>query len=98
MIATVSIAPEAEVEMYDAARFYDTERPGLGAIFVSEIMEAVGWIERYPEHGKLFRSRFRRKVVRTFPYSIFYSVKNDSIRILAVAHQKRRPFYWQRRT
>jgi plasmid stabilization system protein ParE len=94
---SVAIAPGAESEIYDAAQFYDTESPGLGADFVSEIMVAVDWIVRYPEHGEVFRSRFRRKVVRTFPYVLFYSIKKDSIRILAVAHQKRRPFYWRQR-
>jgi plasmid stabilization system protein ParE len=98
MTIPVAIAPEAESEIYDAAQFYDTESSGLGADFVSEVMEAVDWIELYPEHGELFRSRFRRKVLRTFPYSLFYSVRKDSVRILAVAHQKRRPFYLRRRT
>ncbi len=98
MTVTVSIAPGAEVEMHDAALFYETESPGLGAVFVSDIMEAIGWIEIYPEHGELIRLRVRRKVLRNFPYSLIYSLRKDCIRILAVAHQKRRPFYWRRRT
>ncbi len=32
-----------------------------------------------------------------FPYSLVYSVRPNEIRIVAVAHQKRRPFYWRAR-
>ena len=32
-----------------------------------------------------------------FPYSLVYSVREHEMRILAVAHQKRRPFYWRGR-
>lgn len=29
-----------------------------------------------------------------FPYSIFYQVTSDEIRVVAVAHHRRRPSYW----
>jgi len=33
-----------------------------------------------------------------FPYSIIYTIEPDHIRILAVAHSKRKPEYWLSRT
>ncbi len=33
-----------------------------------------------------------------FPYSVMYSVVGNVIRVLAVAHDRRRPFYWSRRS
>jgi hypothetical protein len=32
-----------------------------------------------------------------FHDSVLYRVRDDHIRILAIAHQKRRPFYWRGR-
>jgi len=32
--------------------------------------------------------------MKHFPYSLVYIVSKDEIRILAVAHQSRRPDYW----
>jgi hypothetical protein len=32
-----------------------------------------------------------------FPYSVFYSVLSDRVRIIAVAHDRRRPFFWRDR-
>ena len=30
-------------------------------------------------------------------YGVLYRIKGDTVRILAIMHQKRRPFYWQDR-
>jgi hypothetical protein len=35
--------------------------------------------------------------MRRFPFSIVYSVGGDNLRVLAVAHQSRRPRYWRGR-
>jgi hypothetical protein len=36
----------------------------------------------------------RCKILRGFPYSLFYVVEQKLIWILAVAHQSRLPGYW----
>ncbi len=33
-----------------------------------------------------------------FPYSILYAVEKDSVYLLAIMHQKRKPLYWKNRT
>ena len=55
-----------------------------------ELRDAVNW--RWPL-WKANRS-YRRRVLRRFPYSIFYVVDPDVIIIVALAHHKRRPGYW----
>ena len=40
------------------------------------------------------RRGVRRKVLRRFPYNLYYVIASDMIRILAVGHQSRRPRYW----
>jgi len=32
-----------------------------------------------------------------FPYNVLYAIEKDTIVIVAVAHQKRRPSYWKAR-
>jgi len=39
----------------------------------------------------------RKRLLTNFPYALLYSLREDEIRILAVSHQRRRPFYWQGR-
>jgi plasmid stabilization system protein ParE len=94
---TVYFHPDAESEMTEAAEFLDHESRGLGIAFLAAVKRAVDQILSYPEAAPLVRGRVRRKSVVKFPYSIVYSIRDTQIRILAVAHQKRRPYYWRTR-
>ena len=39
----------------------------------------------------------RYYILRRFPYTIHYEVAGTEVIVLAVAHQRRRPGYWQDR-
>ena len=92
-----SIHETAEVEINEAADFYDLEDPGLGSVFIDEVERAIQSISQFPEAARIVRGRVRKKPLTKFPYSLVYSVPPGEVRLLAVAHQKRRPFYWRGR-
>ncbi len=93
----VSFHAMAEQELHDAASYYNALRPELGQAFLDEAERAVTQILAYPEAALLVNRTVRKKLIRRFPYSIMYSLRTEGIRILAIAHQKRRPFYWRGR-
>lgn len=97
MRRSLSIHEAAELEINEAADFYDLESPGLGNAFLDEIQKAIGQIllfpESAPEKGKIKTFNLSR-----FPYSLMYAIRPVEIRLLAVAHQRRRPFYWRNRS
>ena len=93
----VSFHELAEFELNDAAVFFENEREGLGVRFLSAVQDAVAHIQQHPQASSVIIKDIRCKLVRKFPYSIMFSIKPDHIRILALANQKRRPFYWQGR-
>jgi toxin ParE1/3/4 len=97
MSRPISIHETAEIELNDAADFYDMACPNLGSVFIDEVERTIGKISEFPDAAPVVRGQIRRKPVAKFPYSVIYSVHLDGIRILAVAHQKRRPFYWHGR-
>ena len=97
MSPKLSIHETAEFEINEAADFYDIASPGLGGAFIDETQRALESIVAFPDAAPLIRGRVRKRVVPKFPYSLVYSSRGDEIRILAVAHQKRRPFYWRGR-
>jgi toxin ParE1/3/4 len=97
MSRLLSIHEIAEVEINDVADFYDIVNPGLGTVFIDEIHRIIQSINMFPEAAPIIRGRIRKKSLLKFPYSLIYSLRHNEIRILAVAHQKRRPFYWQGR-
>jgi plasmid stabilization system protein ParE len=88
----------AEFELNDTTAFLEMEREGLGLRFLSAVEAAVNHIRQHPKASPIIIEDIRRKVFRGFPYSIIYSIRPDRIRILAIASQRRRPFYWQGRT
>ena len=97
MTPTTSIHEIAETEINEAADFYDLESPGLGNVFIDEIQRATLSIVEFPAAAPLVRGRVRKRIVTKFPYSLVYAAREDEVRILAVAHHKRRPFYWRGR-
>lgn len=84
----------AEGELNDAIAYYAKARPGLGKAFLLEVQRATEALNESPLSGVPVDADLRRFLVKRFPYSIFYRVRSDHIRILAIAHDKRRPFYW----
>jgi toxin ParE1/3/4 len=94
-----SVSPEAERELIDGALFYAKEAsPELGLAFIEEFERAVGVLCTYPRLGPVWRGTTRRFPLRRFPYSIIYQVKPGEVRVIALAHQRRRPGYWLRRS
>jgi toxin ParE1/3/4 len=85
----------AELELNDAIVYFENEREGLGSRFLSAVQDAVILIQQHPQASPIILEDIRCKVL--FPYSIMFSITPDRIRILALANQKRRPFYWQGR-
>jgi toxin ParE1/3/4 len=87
----------ADGELNEAAAYYAHARPGLGDAFVAEVQHAVDLLAASPLAGRAVEKDVRWWLVKRFPYSVLYRVRDDHIRILAIAHQKRRPFYWRGR-
>jgi plasmid stabilization system protein ParE len=86
--------PEADEEFREAARYYESEAPGVGLAFVVEVHKAVADLAGFPLTAQIVRGSIRKRVLPHFPYYIFYSIEPDKIVIIAVAHQRRRPNYW----
>jgi plasmid stabilization system protein ParE len=92
------IVPLALGELHDAAAFYAASaNVALGLAFLAEFDRAMSGILVNPRVGAVFRGTRRRYALRRFPYSVFYQVASDEIRVVAVAHHRRRPSYWARR-
>jgi plasmid stabilization system protein ParE len=96
-LTAYSFHPDAEAELAEAADYYEARRPGLGKIFAGEVARTISLIRDYPDSGAPMAASRRRMLVRRFPYTIVYRQDRDSVLIVAVAHQSRRPGYWRGR-
>lgn len=96
-MAPYSFHETARVEFDEAADYYDGEHRGLGLLFIDAVSGAVIQIGKFPESCAVLRGRNRAKPVHGFPYSVIYSFVDGHVRVLAIAHNRRRPFYWSGR-
>ena len=84
----------ARQELLDAVRYFELEYPGLGRRFKEEVRKAAVRISEYPLAWSLERGDVRKCLLHKFPYKLLYSIENNHILVLAVAHQHRKPDYW----
>ena len=89
--------PAAE-ELAAAVGWYEDRRAGLGAEFFDAIERTLNRIAELPEAGSPFRDlKARRLLVAGFPYQVVYRIDSEGIRVIAIAHLKRRPGFWRHR-
>ena len=98
----VRFEAEAEAEYQEAGRWYEERRAGLGLEFFDAVDATLGQILLLPQAGAPVPRvpldiPVRRVPVRRFPYHVIYLERADAIRILAIAHDRRRPGYWKGR-
>ena len=66
--------------------------------FVAEVRQALKHLEQFPETGAFVSGvadpDVRRLPVHNFPYHIVFIRLSRHISVLAIAHDRRRPGYW----
>jgi len=95
MSPEVRFHPEAEKEVLTSAAWYLERSPVAGQAFLLEVDRVITQILESPSRWPISIQGTRRILLPRFPFSIFYRISGDLIEVIAVAHQSRRPGYWQ---
>ncbi|THJ23679.1 MAG: type II toxin-antitoxin system RelE/ParE family toxin [Nitrospira sp. CG24D] len=93
-MTTLRYHEAAEDELLNEIGYLELQAQGLGRRFFNEIRRAENRIAQFPESAVEIRPGIRKRTLRTFRYSLIYSLERDGPLILAVAHHHRRPGYW----
>lgn len=88
---------EAETELREAIAYYEGQCPGLGLDFEEVAQAAVETIEAHPLRCRQRNDGTRRLLLSRFPFLVVYMIRRDELWIVAFAHCKRRPGYWEQR-
>lgn len=96
---TVRFHPDASAELDSAALWYEQEQAGLGTAFLNELTLATVAIAEAPRTWPVVskRRQVRRFLLTRFPFALLFLALPEGVVVLAVAHTKRRPFYWRAR-
>lgn len=88
---------DAAKEAQEAAAWYEMRNPEAAARFVIELDHTIARISAAPLQFPKISISIRFAVLRDFPYLVIFRDAPDAIRILAIAHGKRRRNYWAKR-
>lgn len=94
---TVRFLGAARKEMTAAIRYYESQLPGLGQRFLSQVEKTIDEIIAHPQAGAPLRRDIRRRLVRSFPFALLYSDLPKEILVIAVMDLRRDPDYWKNR-
>ncbi|MDP2817926.1 MAG: type II toxin-antitoxin system RelE/ParE family toxin [Polaromonas sp.] len=94
----VSFNSEALAEAEEAAHWY-RENGGVAPslAFTQELKRVANLAAQQPGMGSPGLRGTTRLHFKRFPYTLFFRIDGEFVRVLAIAHQSRRPGYWAER-
>lgn len=95
MNCEIRIRPEVVADVAEAFRWYEQQGEGLGHDFLRAYYACLGFVQRNPEARAQAYGRFRRSLLRRFPYAVFYVVEDRQLVIILLTHCARDP-EWMR--
>ena len=91
---SVRLHPDAIAGAKAAYDWYAERNPSAANAFISELDHAISQIQKGPERWTMHLRGTRRLLLRRFPYAVVYRITQSTIQVIAVAHGRRRPGYW----
>ena len=98
MSLKVSIRHEAEIDIEEAATWYEGQRQGLGHEFLDEVLSLCQTIAEKPAMYPVVHRNTRRALIRRFPFGVYFRIEDEQIIVVAVMHGSRHPRKWRQRT
>ena len=91
MTYTLRFIPEIEEDVINGYVWYETKSRGLGEDFLRMFYAYVNEILLNPLlYPKVYRD-FRRRLLRRFPFAIYFSIENEQIIVFGLFHCARNP-------
>ena len=92
----VQILDEAEQDLIDGFRFYETQEAGLGDYFLDSLFSDIDSLQLYAGiHSQHFG--YYRLLSKRFPFAVYYRVENAIARVSAVLDCRQDPERLQNR-
>lgn len=89
------IKPEAENDVLEIAKRYESKKDFLGIEFVDEIENKLKLIQNNPLHYQIRYKKTRFGLVKRFPFAIHFTIEGDKVIVLAVFATSQDPQTWK---
>ena len=91
MTYTLRFLEEVEDDAHSASAWYEERRSGLGDEFLEAFFDSTRQIATVPLLYEEVRGDIRRRLMRRFPYAIYFMMEETNIVILGLFHCARDP-------
>jgi len=91
MTFALRFLPEVEKDVLVGDEWYETKSPGLGEDFLRTFYACAGEIARNPLLYPKVCREFRRRLIKKFPYAIYFKTEEKQVIVLGIFHCARDP-------
>ncbi len=84
-------------ELIEAAEWYELSSAKIAVELSDEFRKGLMKIKNNPYQSQILRSNYRKVNLYKFPYKIVFTIEGNEIIIVAFAHHKRKPGFWENR-
>lgn len=92
----IEILDEAQEDLIQGFRFYESQEPGLGAYFLDCLFSDIDSLLLYGGvHAVTYA--YHRCLSKRFPFVIYYSLEGQLVRVHAVLDCRRNPTWVRKR-
>ena len=83
--------PEVEEDVVVAYSWYEAKSLGLGEEFLRVFYACAGEVSENPMLYPKIHNEFRRRLLRRFPYALYFQIKDGRLIIFGLFHCARDP-------
>ncbi len=91
MTYTLRFLPEVEEDVISGYEWYERKSSGLGEDFIRMFYVYASEISRSPLLYPKIYNKFHRRLLRRFPYAIYFTIENDQVIVFGLFHCARDP-------
>lgn len=87
----IVLLASAENDLQEGYNRYEDLREGLGEVYLEFVEAGLDQISQFPQSAPIINERYRRLLVKQFPYGIIYTIQPTRIIVLGVMDPTRDP-------
>jgi toxin ParE1/3/4 len=91
LMIDIILLHQADQDIQKAFNRYEELQVGRGEVFMRHLDGALSLLRLHPEMAPVFGNRYRRMLMRDFPYGIFYEVQSRRIVVGAIMDLRQAP-------
>jgi plasmid stabilization system protein ParE len=91
MTCVLRFLPQVEGDVWHGRTWYEAKAPGLGEEFLRVFYAFCEELTRDPQMYPKVHWEFRRRLLRRFPYAIYFRIEGDRVVVFGLFHCARDP-------